>query len=745
MNLGNSLSLTRTSYQDPFLDFSTLALPKNRLKMLELCRTVAMTHPQISPIVKKLALYPLEKKISYRSSKSEEEVRRKWDETFNKHIRIQDVCAQVGIDFFTYGMAYLIPYLPFQRIYKCSACGEGHDASVAKIPYVIQGTDFVGKCPRCKRTAKLIPSDERIEDASRLRFISLDPADVITRRNTYSGRSRHTITPNMQLRAALRGPQYDRVMIDETPLPFVLASLHKRKVDVQAGAILHLREMAPSGVQDEYGLPRILSALKLVYLDQVYKKSDEAGALERTLPARFVYPQATSKDPISSMGLAKFTRYLSFSIKRWRQDRNAIMPVPFPIGVAELGGDAQQHNTSAQRNVTRQEIIGAMGVPEGFLSDGMTWSGGSVQLRFLENMLRGYLRALNDVVEFVEDYTARLIKLPKQDAYLKSFRMADDIQRTSILQSLAQGRIVPWQAVLDSLDLDFYESNEQVRDEDETLKHTRIAQARAEMEAALAAVKAQTMQQGWQQGYTDQDQAQVQQAQAYEQAITQGRAVGEVEQEQQQQQQQAQEEQSAQEQQQQQMQTQMQQAQVQRLSGQAAQASGAAQREVAQAGKLQEHAEFYQEAQDERFIDKTQTAVDVYVNRALGAPTQEARNRVLAEVKQTSPEMFELVMQRISDDVSGVGSGGGEARGTTKERGRAMLEEIRSHAKSVDALRKRVLVLRPGDRLAVIEAMQEEDPMLAYQIMSAMNPATRSQAPSSASLKPANPVRPPKL
>ena len=52
-------SLFRASYPDPYLDQASTKLPKNQQKLFEMLYLFSTTHPQIKPIISKLAKYPV--------------------------------------------------------------------------------------------------------------------------------------------------------------------------------------------------------------------------------------------------------------------------------------------------------------------------------------------------------------------------------------------------------------------------------------------------------------------------------------------------------------------------------------------------------------------------------------------------------------------------------------------------------------------------------------------------------------
>lgn len=358
-----------------------------------------------------------------------------------------------GIDLITYGDAYVVCARPFERYYQCNGCKSSVAASTQKLKYQISGGKFTGKCPECKEFHSFEPSDSPLSTLEGLAFVRIPPQDMIVKRNPANNKRRYECSPPASLKRAIKDGQLDRELIDESPLTYVLAAIKGVKVKFAPGAVLHMTEPAPSGNDFDQGMPRILPALRTAYIDQLYRKADESGALERVLPARFVYPMPTSDNPLQTIGLGKFTRFMAASLRQWRLDKNAIMTSPFPIGVAEIGNDGHQYSTVNLRAAAVKEIIGAMGVPEGFLSDGMTWSGGSIQLRMLENSLNSYVRSLKRLFAFMVREIASVTKKPPVRAMLKPFRMVDDAALLNMLLSLAQQGEYPYEELLDRLDL----------------------------------------------------------------------------------------------------------------------------------------------------------------------------------------------------------------------------------------------------------------------------------------------------
>lgn len=693
-----SLNLTRHYYPDPFLDFASTVLPKSYQKLLELCRIFAMTHPQIGPIIRKYSRYPLTHVI-VRSTKSPE-IGRWWKDALTNTLNIVQFAESVGLDFFTYGSAYVTSSRPFRRVYECSSCHNYHDAEIAKIKYEIRDKKFWGKCQACSRFVRLIPHDEALHRIEGLRMVRLAPMEMQSKVNHVTAEVDHYSSPPAALKRAVRQTPLDYKLIDRTPLQFVLAAISNSKIEYAPGTVLHLFEPAPSGNDYHFGMPRIMPSLKTAYLDQLYRKSDESAALERTLPARWVFPQPTAANPFKTISLSQFTKFISMSLRRWRQDKNAVMTSPFPIGVAEVGNDGAQYNTAPMRQQAIKEIIGGMGAPEGILSDAMTWSGGSVQLRMMENDLQPYVNAINRLVNFGVSEIAAVTGRPKVDAAFKPFRTIDDVQTTQIIMNLAQQHQVSFKEVLDRLGLDYEGEHEQIRREITLKSDLTAMQMLGEVKAMQRQAAMQGTAQAGAQGHTTID----------DEIRTQGDGLvaelqGHMSVEQFEQSQQQQDEQAAKQQ------ARVADAETRIVENKARVGGAQADKLDAEAGKLKQHELFYSDQKEMRDDGQKAKLIDSYVGRLMKMDAPTAK-RYLAELEQLSPELstavFEEYLLRVED---------GQGRGQAQPAATGTLAALRESSSSPDELARRILMRGPDERTKLLDELVKTDPMIAAQVV----------------------------
>lgn len=748
VNTSNYLSLQRHTYPDPFLDFSSTVLPKSYHKMLELCRVFSMTHAQIAPVVRKIAQYPLTHIVIQQIGKEElGPLKTWWEETLDDKIDAIGVAEGAGIDLISYGDSYVVSCRPFERYYTCNGCKVTQPASSQKLKYSISNGNFTGKCPECKGFHTFEARDEPLSTEEGLAFVRIPPQDMQVKRNPANNKRRYECSPPAALKRAVKDGPLDRQLIDETPLIYVQAAMKGVKVKFAPGAVLHMTEPAPSGSDFDQGMPRILPALRTAYIDQLYRKADESGALERVLPARFVYPMPTSDNPLQTIGLGKFTRFISASLRQWRLDKNAIMTSPFPIGVAEIGNDGHQYNTVNLRAAAIKEIIGALGVPEGFLSDGMTWSGGSIQLRMLENSLNSYVRSLKRLFAFMVREISSVTGKPPVRAMLKPFRMVDDAAQLNMLLQLATAGEYPYEELLDRLDLNSDNRYETLHKE---LKRRQTLQVEAQLlesRASLRALQIQGAAQGRAEGLAGISEEANQLAGATYGHITRQQPFDETMQQKMQLDQQKIEHAKSLEQLQfgvQQSQLQSQQLSAEATSLALEESKARTEKLRGEAYKAKEHGDVYDAAQQQQSEKQNVQLVEAYVAQLLRLDTQ-GQLELLQDAEKYGVEFAKYV---ANEALRRLRYGVPSPDIVKNQEISQLVKGLRESSSSPDALANKIQMLEPSKRFAAVEYLVQTDESIGRRVLQIVAgggmPPRRSPDIAVSAARPLNPVMPPR-
>lgn len=481
---GDTVPLDRHTYEDPFLDMASTKLPKSFKKLLELCQIFAMTHPQISPIIQRLAEYPITSLV-YKSGDRESE--RQHKELFEKKLRILEKMIEWGLDYFAYGNCFVSISFPFVRLYRCQTCHT--DLQAREIQYRYLGGRFEAPCKSCHAEREFKPIDQYVQDASDINIFRLEPQLITPKYNRVTGKYiyYYSIPPDIK-RSVSTG---DRDVIDGTPVEYLECIRIKRNMKLDR--VFHFKRPTLSGRDMQWGFPLVLPALKDAYLNQIYKKADEAIALEHSVPLRVLYPEPRTQDPMQKLALGNFKAFMARNIRYWRRDKNAIITSPMPVGVTNIGGDGQAYSTIQARIKVIDEIMGAMMVTRGFVMGGENWSSASISQRVMENSFMNYLRRIDACLQWVRDEAGAFLNLPPCNVSMKPFKKVDDVQMQQLILQLAREKRVSWEEALSRMDLDAKEELKIIESETEGYTKIMFQELLAQNEASAKAIVSQTL------------------------------------------------------------------------------------------------------------------------------------------------------------------------------------------------------------------------------------------------------------
>lgn len=478
----------RHSYEDPFLDMASTMLPKSYRKLQELCQIFALQHPQISPIIWRLAEYPITS-IVYTG---QEEAVRINKQVFDNDLQILDCGLEWGLDYYGYGNCFVTVSFPFERFYECKSCSISRRSKDVK--YVLRDSNFEASCHSTTcggRQTIHKPVDRYIKRANGIKVIRLEPMLITPKYNRATGKYFYYYDMPADIKTAVK--LGDRDIIDSTPKEYLDCVFKNTKLRLKR--VFHFKRPTLSGRDMQWGLPLVLPALKDAYLNQIYKKSDEMIASEHSVPLRIMFPEPGTQDPLAKLSLGSFRQFMNKSIQQWRQDKNAIITAPLPIGVKVIGGDQGAYSTIQARQFVVDEIIGAMGVTKGFIMGGEQWSAASISHRILENSFTNYTRRFDVCLQWVAEQVQRYLGLPECTLQMKPFKKVDDIQMMQLVVQMARENRVSWDEALSRMDIDAKSQMKKIEEEAggylRILMDQLVSQAEAGAKSAIINAQAQ--------------------------------------------------------------------------------------------------------------------------------------------------------------------------------------------------------------------------------------------------------------
>ena len=493
-NSGRSLTSEAVGairYPSPFFDIAHTYLPSSFKAMLRWCRYYFMTNPLINAVCTKMAEYPVTDLVF---DTENDPLRTRWEYMFNAVLNFKKFEVEAGLDYNTYGNAFISISFPFYKLLICKACN--YHARVEKQKYVFREYKFIGECHRCGNHEEFKVKDHYVRSARDIRLIRWNPEYLTIQHNEATGESRYYYTIPPALSNDVRMAK--RHVIERTPQVFIEALRKNKALLFSRDNIYHMKRPTIAQKDKGWGMPMILPVLKDTFYLQVLRKAQEAIAVEHVVPLRLIFPQSSSPEAsvYSTVNLTQWRDKIEQEILRWRLDNNYIPLLPIPVGQQSLGGDGRALMLAQEYRVWSEQIVAGMGVPIEFVYGGMQYSGSNVSMRILENhFLDQKTQRKQLVTDFVLPNIGAFMGWEVIPAHYKRFKMADDLQRSALYLQMNQAGKLSDRSLLEDMDWDARKESDLIAVEQkrvlENQRSQALAQAGIQGEAQLAQVKYQ--------------------------------------------------------------------------------------------------------------------------------------------------------------------------------------------------------------------------------------------------------------
>lgn len=480
------------NYPSPFFDVAHTYLPVTVKALFKWCRYYFMTNPLINATVFKLSEYPVTDIIIDHESS---EVKKKWTEYFQDHLRYRAFQIECGLDYHAYGNGCVSLGFPFKKYLYCKQCDFRDEASKIRANWIFTSNQFRLTCPKCQYVGDALAQDLYYKNASGIKTIRWNPEDIEITYNDISGEYTYFYTIPATVRNDIVIGRKD--IVEGVPQVFIQAMREQKGVIFSKDNFFHMRRPTLATQDRGWGTPLLLPVLKDTFYLQVMKKAQEAILLEHIVPLRILFPQAGSgsSDPYTTINLVDWRDQIAAEIGRWRMDNNYIPILPLPVGNQTIGGDGRALLLTQEITTWSDQILNGMGVPTEFIRGGMQYAGTNVSMRMMENMFLGYILRHKALAKFIMKQVSAYLGWPEATIRFKPFKMADDLQRKAFMFQLNQANKVSDTTLLADSDLSQEEENEiMMRETDNRLAATKkqqLAMAEVQGEAQLIMMKFQ--------------------------------------------------------------------------------------------------------------------------------------------------------------------------------------------------------------------------------------------------------------
>lgn len=438
-------------YPHPFFDQGQAYLPTSVKNLFHWCRFYFLTNPAVNAAVTKMAEYPITP-IVFKTDN--QDLRNK----YTKIVRMLDLKSfrvEVGLDYFTYGNAFVSVMFPVRKFLICAECKKTNDIKAKRTKYKWINQQYNLTCPHCGHVGFAKVHDQYLKSVRDIKLIRWDPESIDINYDELTGNTTYYYTIPTNVQNEIRMGKKSRV--EDLPDVFIQAVKKSKKLMLSPENLFHFRRPTLAQKSMGWGTPLIMPVLKDLHYLGVLRRSQEAVAQEHIVPLRIVFPQAgtATSDPYSMLNLQEWKGEVTKQLSQWKLDPNRIPVMPMPIGYQTIGGNGRALILHQEYRVWMEHIIAGMGVPPEFVFGGIQFSGTNLTMFQLQNKFLGYIEDQRDLVfSFILGKIAAFMDYPDIDGDFRPFKMADDLQRTMMYLQLVQGQKLSERTLLEDLGFD---------------------------------------------------------------------------------------------------------------------------------------------------------------------------------------------------------------------------------------------------------------------------------------------------
>lgn len=455
----SSISKER-GFPDPFIDYMSGLMPRSMADVLQWAEKAWLHNGTYRQACRRVVRFFLTK-IEYDGVDTDEQAR--WSEFHNNKFDVFSNLASCGDDFLCYGNSMSSIFVPFIRYLRCPRCSLSRPI----IRWSYRFSDFkffpkkacdglVGGQP-CRYTGELERLDRPSSNSDNIHVIrwSIHNMRVVFNPISFVVRYIYRIPATVK-RSILSA---ESLAIETTPWEIVTAVKNNVDFEFNPGVIFHMKEPAVCGITNMgWGIPNILSNLRLIHHIQVLKYHNEAIGLDYIIPFRVITPFASSNqtaDPLRLGNIGAFIAATNTMIKRRRRDPAQWNVLPFPITYSVYGGEGRELAPAELLTLATDELLAATGIPPELYRGTLTLQAAPTAIRLFMQSWRHWNANINGWLDWANSIIANAMKWDTGvRARMQPNTLADDLEKQQIQLQLASTNRISLGTALAPLGLD---------------------------------------------------------------------------------------------------------------------------------------------------------------------------------------------------------------------------------------------------------------------------------------------------
>jgi hypothetical protein len=252
--------------------------------------------------------------------------------------------------------------------------------------------------------------------------------------------------------ARVKENQYHEIV--NTPKGILRAIAHDCDYRFHAGEVFHFKAPTPIGVSDSgWGFPNVLWHFDALYQVQVYRKADQAVALDMMTPFTVISPELSTvpAGAVQNLVLAQFKGQVQNMFAERRKDKFAAHALPFPINFQQLGGNGKQFALHELVALHSDAVFDGLGYPQELFRGSLNVQQIPTALKLFERTYEWLYQAVLGATRFISSKIQTAMDLPDIEVTVKRPALAHSIEARQLLMQLAANGEIPREVIYTEL------------------------------------------------------------------------------------------------------------------------------------------------------------------------------------------------------------------------------------------------------------------------------------------------------
>jgi hypothetical protein len=442
---------------------ASLAMPESIVPILRWCEFIVSSQGHYRTALERVLSYFI---TDIDIADADDEEKEKYQQFLEDTIGIYDILHRVGMDYLTYGNAFVSVLTPFKRYLSCPKCFIEHPLAIIfnneKFNFEWNNFEFHATCQSCKYKGKWKCHDRK-GGAEGIRIKRWSPHEIEILEDHLTGDCDYFWKIPADYKKQLSNARNNLYMLERANMEIIEAIKHNESFRFAKNVIFHLKEEGLAGIRRRgWGISRILSNFRQSWYVQVLHRYNEAIALDYIIPFRVITPapgpgggNPEAKDPVFNFNMGGFVGRIRAMLNKRRRDPASWNILPFPVEYKALGGDAKALAPKDLLDQGIELLLNNVGVPVEMFKGSLQVQTAPAALRLFESHWTHLVNNLNRLLRFISNRLSELLSWEKVTIKLTRVTTADDLNKQMAKLQLMTGHQISQQTGLKSVGVDW--------------------------------------------------------------------------------------------------------------------------------------------------------------------------------------------------------------------------------------------------------------------------------------------------